>query len=162
MAFPISLAAQVAMGLVQGPVTKALEAYVSDLELRRKLAAELEQQTLAYLSKSVELGTGVVLAEVQSEHWLSRSWRPILMLILMGFLLLAGLILPMADLFTGHPINFQPRWQLLPGGFWDFLAIGMGGYIGGRSLEKVAGIVSAAMPGHGGNAPVPSKYRVKP
>jgi hypothetical protein len=34
---------------------------------------------------------------------------------------------------------------MLPQGFWDFLAIGMGGYIGGRSLEKVAGAVSAAV-----------------
>lgn len=162
MAFPLSFAAQLAIGLVQGPLTKALDAYVSDLELRRKLAAELEQQTLAYLTKSAELGTGVVMAEVQSEHWLSRSWRPILMLILMGFLLLAGLILPLADLVAGKPLNFQPRWQVLPSGFWDFLAIGMGGYIGGRSLEKVAGIVSAAMPGQGGSSPRTSKTHARP
>lgn len=143
MAFPLALAAQLAMGLFQGPVTKALEAYVSDLELRRKLAAELEQQTLAYLSKSAELGAGIVLAEVQSEHWLTRSWRPLLMLVLIGFLLLVGLILPLADLVAGRSVPFEPRWQLLPSGFWDFLTIGMGGYIGGRSLEKVAGMVTA-------------------
>lgn len=142
MAFPLALAAQLAMGLFQGPVTKALEAYVSDLELRRKLAAELEQQTLAYLSKSAELGAGIVLAEVQSEHWLTRSWRPLLMLVLIGFLLLVGLILPLADLVAGRSVPFEPRWQLLPAGFWDFLTIGMGGYIGGRSLEKVARMVT--------------------
>ena len=34
---------------------------------------------------------------------------------------------------------------MLPQGFWDFLAIGMGGYIGGRSLEKVAGAVTAVV-----------------
>ena len=146
MVFPVALATELAVGLFQGPVTKALDAYVSDLELRRKLAAELEQQTLVYLSKSAELGTGVVMAEVQSEHWLTRSWRPVLMVILMGFLLLAGLILPLADLAAGHTVPFQPRWQLLPVGFWDFLAVGMGGYIGGRSLEKVAGMVTAAIP----------------
>ena len=150
MAFPLALAAQLAMGLFQGPVTKALEAYVSDLELRRKLAAELEQQTLAYLSKSAELGAGVVLAEVQSEHWLTRSWRPLLMLVLIGFLLLVGLILPLADLLSGSRVPFEPRWQLLPAGFWDFLTIGMGGYIGGRSLEKVAGMVTAGVQGGGG------------
>ena len=142
MAFPVAFAAQLAMGLFNGPVSRILEAYVTDLELRRKLAAELEQQTLAYLSKSAELGTGVVLAEVQSEHWLTRSWRPLLMVILMGFLVLAGLILPLADLLAGHPLRFDPRWQLLPAGFWDFLSIGMGGYIGGRSLEKVAGMIA--------------------
>ena len=67
-----------------------------------------------------------------------------LMLLLMGFLLLAGLILPLADVIAGAPIRFEPRWQMLPDGFWDFLAVGMGGYIGGRSLEKVAGAVTSA------------------
>ena len=141
MVFPATLAVQLAMGLFKGPLTKALDAYVSDLELRRKLSAELEQQTLAYLTKSAELGASVVMAEVQSEHWLTRSWRPLLMVILMGFLILAGLILPLADLAAGRTLPFEPRWQMLPSGFWDFLSIGMGGYIGGRSLEKVAGLV---------------------
>lgn len=143
MVFPVGIAAQLALGLVQGPLTKVLDAYVSDLELRRKLAAELEQQTISYFSHEAELGTGVVMAEVQSEHWLSRSWRPLLMLVLMGFLLLVGFILPLADLFAGRTIPFLPRWQSLPEGFWQFLTVGMGGYIGGRSLEKVAGVVSA-------------------
>lgn len=150
MGFPLALAAQVATGLVQGPVMKLIEAHISDAELRRKLAAELEQQTLAYFTRSAELGAGVVMAEVQSEHWLTRSWRPLLMAILMGFLLLVGLVLPGAELLAGHHIAFEPRWNLLPGGFWDFLAVGMGGYIGGRSLEKVAGAITAAgIPGGG-------------
>ena len=138
-------------------MTKALEAYVSDLELQRKLAAKLEQQTLVYLSKSAELRPGIVLAEVQSEHWLTRSWRPVLMLIFMSFLLLVGLVLPLADLVTGYRLPFEPRWQLLPAGFWDFLTVGMGGYIGGRSLEKVTGLVMAAPPKAIENAGKPRK-----
>lgn len=145
MVFPLSVAAQLALGLVQGPLGKILDAHVADVELRRKLAAEMERQVLAHLTRTAELGQGVVLAEVNSEHWLARSWRPMLMLLLMGFLLLAGLILPVADLVAGGPIPFSPRWQLLPQGFWDFLAVGMGGYIGGRSLEKVAGAVAGAV-----------------
>lgn len=141
MALPLALVAKIATGLVQGPLNKVLDAYVSDLELRRKLAAELEQQFMAHLNKATELGAGVVMAEVQSEHWLTRSWRPMLMLILMAFLVIVGLLLPLADLAAGKPVPFAPRWNLLPTGFWDFLAVGMGGYIGGRSLEKVAGMV---------------------
>lgn len=144
---PVAMAAQLALGLVQGPLARILEAYVSDLELRRKLAAEIERQTLGYFQRSAELGAGVVMAETQSEHWLSRSWRPLLMLLLMGFLLLVGLVLPLADVIAGHRIPFDPRWQSLPEGFWNFLAVGMGGYIGGRSLEKVAGRVAPAVPG---------------
>jgi hypothetical protein len=145
MMFPAGIAGQLAKGLVNGPLAKILEAYVADVALRRKLSAEMEQQVLAHLTRAAELGQSVVMAEVQSEHWLSRSWRPMLMLLLMGFLLLAGLILPLADMIAGRVLPFQPRWQMLPQGFWDFLTIGMGGYIGGRSLEKVAGAVGAAV-----------------
>jgi phage terminase large subunit-like protein len=35
------------------------------------------------------------------------------------------------------------KWRLGEA-VWDMLAIGMGGYIGGRSLEKVAGAVASA------------------
>ena len=129
------------MGLIKGPLTRVLESYVSDLELRRKLQAELESQFLAQLGKSEELAAGIVMAEINSEHWLTRSWRPLLMFLLMGFLVLVGAILPLADLIAGHPIRFEPRWSALPPEFWSFLMVGMGGYVGGRSLEKVAGMV---------------------
>lgn len=142
MVFPVTLAAQLAMGLVQGPLTRIIEAHVADRELRLKLAQEMEAGALAFLTRQTELGANAVMAEIQSEHWLSRSWRPILMLLLMGFLVLAGVILPLADALHGSPVPFAPRWQALPQGFWDFLTIGMGGYIGGRSLEKVAGVVA--------------------
>ena len=66
------------------------------------------------------------------------------MLMLAGFLAVVGFVLPLADLIAGKPVHFEPRWHLLPAGFWDFLSIGMGGYIGGRSLEKVAGLVFPA------------------
>ncbi|MCB1378465.1 MAG: hypothetical protein KDK89_08895 [Alphaproteobacteria bacterium] len=146
MALPLALIAQTAAGLFQGPLNKVLDAYVSDIELRRKLAAELEQQFMTQISRSMELGTSVVLAETQSEHWLTRSWRPMLMLILMGFLIVVGLLLPLVDMIAGHPVRFEPRWTLLPTGFWDFLSVGMGGYIGGRSLEKVAGLILPSGP----------------
>jgi hypothetical protein len=93
----MGVAAGLARGLVEGPVMKLLEAHIADQELRRKLAAELEKQAVNYFTRGAELGAGVVMAEVQSEHWLSRSWRPLLMLLLMGFLVLAGFVLPLAD-----------------------------------------------------------------
>lgn len=73
-----------------------------------------------------------------SEHWLTHSWRPLVMLSLVAILLAVGIVLPLAELSTGRRLAFEPRWSLLPPQFWDFLALGMGGYIGGRSLEKIA------------------------
>jgi Holin of 3TMs, for gene-transfer release len=82
-----------------------------------------------------------VVAESKSEHWLTACWRPLLMVVFMGFLVLVGLVIPLIDLIAGHAIPYEPRWQQLPAGFWDFLSIGVGGYIGGRSLEKITGQV---------------------
>jgi hypothetical protein len=144
---PVAIVTRLVTGLVNGPVSKALDGYIKDVELRRKLAADLERQLMDHLGQALEHETAIVLAEVNSEHWLTRSWRPILMLTLLGFLVLVGAILPLIDGLAGGPVPFNPRWQALPPPFWDFLMIGVGGYVGGRSLEKIAAQVLAGRRG---------------
>jgi hypothetical protein len=143
MALPVAIILNMVTGLMNGPVTKALDSFVKDQELRRKLAAELETKLADHLGKSQELEQAVVLAEIKSEHWLTRSWRPLLMLTLLGFIVFVGLVVPLLDAIMGHAVAFNPRWQALPPQFWDFLSVGVGGYIGGRSLEKIANQVIA-------------------
>ncbi len=138
MALPAALIFNLVTGLMSGPITKALDAFVKDQELRRKLEADLQGKLTEHLGKSEELGQAVVLAEIKSEDWLTRNWRPVVMLTLMGFVVFVGLVLPALDFVFGHPVVFNPRWNALPPQFWDFLSIGVGGYIGGRTLEKVA------------------------
>jgi hypothetical protein len=138
MALPMGLIVNAVGNLMSGPLNKVLDSYVKDLELRRKLQAELESSLVTHLGKSLELEQGVVLAEIKSENWLTANWRPILMCVFMGFLIFVGLVLPMADLAVGRSIPYNPRWTALPEGFWQFLSVGVGGYIGGRSLEKIA------------------------
>jgi hypothetical protein len=60
------------------------------------------------------------------------------MLGLVAILAIVGVILPLAEVLAGQRLAFNPRWSLLPPEFWDVLIFCMGGYIGGRSLEKVA------------------------
>lgn len=129
------------MGMLKGPLAGIIDAHVSDAEIRQKLKSELEKSLLDHLTKSAELQKNVILAEMKSEHWLTANWRPMLMLVLMGFLVLVGLIIPALDWMLGGEVPYNPRWNDLPTGFWDFLGIGVGGYIGGRSLEKITGQV---------------------
>jgi hypothetical protein len=145
--FSISVIANIVTGLLKGPVGKVLDAYIHDAEVKRAIAAELESRLVEHLGQAMELQQGVVLAEVTSEHWLTRSWRPLLMLLLMAMLVLVGFALPAAELVSGHALLFHPQWQALPPEFWSFLQWGMGGYIGGRSLEKIAGQIIAKNPG---------------
>ena len=141
MVLPVGMIVSLVTGVMNGPVSKVLDALVKDQELRRKLQADLELKLTEHLGKTQELEQAIVLAEIKSEHWLTRSWRPILMLTLLGFIVFVGIVLPFLDFVMGAPVTFNPRWQALPPQFWDFLSIGVGGYIGGRTLEKVAGQV---------------------
>ncbi|MFN0192652.1 MAG: 3TM-type holin [Aestuariivirga sp.] len=150
---PLPLIVSAVGALVKGPLSTILDRYVGDLELRRKLKAELEQELVTGLSKEAEQAASVIIAETKSEDWLTRNWRPVLMLSLLGLLMVVGIVIPSLELLAGHPIAYQPRWQALPPEFWSFLSIGMGGYIGGRSLEKVAREV------FGARAPLSPKRR---
>jgi hypothetical protein len=138
---PAVLIVELVAGLMKGPITQVLEGFIKDKATRQQLEADLKVRLTDHLAGTVALQQQVVLAEVNSEHWLTRSWRPMLMVLLMAFLVLTGLVLPVGDLILGRVIPFNPHWQAIPPAFWEFLTIGMGGYIGGRSLEKIAGQV---------------------
>jgi hypothetical protein len=145
MALPATLILNMVTGLMSGPVNKVLDGFIKDQELKRRLESELQSKLTEHLGKTQELEQAIVLAEIKSEHWLTRSWRPILMLTLLGFVVFVGLVLPLLDVIAGAPVPFNPRWNILPTQFWDFLTVGVGGYIGGRTLEKVAGQVVGKM-----------------
>lgn len=74
-----------------------------------------------------KMQTEIIIAEAKG-NWLQRSWRPILMLSF-GFIVIYNKFA--APLF-GWPI------PILEGEFWTLLQIGIGGYVVGRSAEKIA------------------------
>lgn len=76
---------------------------------------------------------GVVTAEVKSQSVLARNWRPILMLSFTYIIVHNYVLAPM----------FSLAYLPIPDQLWELLKIGMGGYIFGRSAEK---IVDSAAP----------------
>jgi hypothetical protein len=117
-----------------GQVVKSVFPNADD-ELKR---LELQNQIqLALINNSAALETAaasIVKAEAESEHWLTASWRPILMLVF-GALIVArwfGL--------TAPGITEAVELKL-----WSILEIGIGGYVIGRSVEKAAPAVAAAL-----------------
>ena len=74
-----------------------------------------------------KMQTEIIIAEAKG-NWLQRSWRPILMLSF-GFIVIYNKFA--APLF-GWTI------PVLEGEFWNLLQIGIGGYVVGRSAEKIA------------------------
>jgi len=80
--------------------------------------------------KKVELQqmqTDIILAEARG-NWMQRSWRPILMLSFGFIVIYVKFIGPLFNL----PI---PELELE---FWELLKIGIGGYVVGRSAEKIS------------------------
>lgn len=72
----------------------------------------------------------IVKAEAQGNSWMQRNWRPITMLVFLALVCF--------DAFGWLPFRLADQ-------AWTLLQIGLGGYIAGRSVEKIApAIVEAA------------------
>lgn len=70
--------------------------------------------------------TDIITAEAKGESWLQTSWRPITML--------TFLALVVVDAVGLLPFRLADQ-------AWTLLQLGLGGYVAGRSLEKVASAV---------------------
>ncbi len=78
-----------------------------------------------------KLQTSVLTAEM-SGNWLQRSWRPLLMLMIMSIIMNNYILFP----------YFPEKLEMLdlPNDLWEILKLGLGGYVVGRSVEKAVKI----------------------
>jgi len=108
-------------------------------EIERELSMALMQNT-AEIEKAA---ASVVIAEANSEHKITATWRPILMLTITAIVGWNYLVAPLVELTvtlaTGNQI---PLSIPLPEELWTLLTVGVGGYVLGRSGEKIAGKIS--------------------
>lgn len=93
----------------------------------------LEMQQSGELAK-LTAQTTVITAEANSQSWITRSWRPILMLTF-GALIVAR--------WLGWTTPGLTEAEYLK--LWDIVQIGIGGYTIGRSAETVAATVAQAL-----------------
>lgn len=112
------------------PVTKLIDdLHTSDeekLTIRGelyRLQNEVTGQFLDYEKTKLESQAKVIMAEAQGQSWLQRSWRPITML--------TFLALVVCDSFGILAFRLSAE-------AWTLLQIGLGGYVVGRSAEKIA------------------------
>jgi hypothetical protein len=122
------------LGPIFGQVAKSIFPNAED-ELKRM---EMQNQIqLALINNGAALeqaAASVVKAEAESEHWLTANWRPILMLTF-GALIVARWLG-----WTAPAISQEEYLKL-----WSIVEIGVGGYVIGRSVEKVAPAVASAL-----------------
>ena len=123
-------------GLVE-PVTNLIDDMHTSEEERLQVKARLFEmqstmaaQVLDYETRLAEAKTKVITAEAQGASWIQRNWRPITML--------TFLALVVADTFGLTQFRLAEE-------AWTLLQIGLGGYVVGRSAEKVIPKVTEVM-----------------
>lgn len=99
-------------------------------QLRNKLVEaerDFHRTLLENQNEFAKTQARVIQAEVASKTWLASNWRPILMLTF--------------TYIIGHNYVIGPLFGLptldIPPDMWDLLQLGIGGYIGGRTAEKI-------------------------
>lgn len=113
-----------------------IDKFVEDKDQANRLKAEIKQQieSQTHEAEIAELRAqaGLVGAEIRGESWLQRNWRPMLMLTVILIIFNNYVLFPYLSLFTD-----KARMLDLPKGLWALLNIGVGGYVAGRSGEKI-------------------------
>ena len=121
-------------GLIPG-VTRIIEKSVTDKDLAVKLESEIRNLIVHAEAQAMQEQAKVIVAEAQGESEIQRNWRPITMLTFVFIIANNYIIVPYA-VAMGAPVPMLD----IPGGMWSLLTVGIGGYIGGRSFEKIAKI----------------------
>lgn len=84
--------------------------------------------------KTLEGQIQIVTAEAQSEHWLAATWRPLTMLTFTALIV--------ARWFGWAAPNLSPEEYIK---LWSIVELGLGGYVIGRSAEKIAPSIAIAL-----------------
>lgn len=115
--------ADTATGLIKavGVLGKDLRTAITG-DIPAELRADLLGKTLDITTKLIDVQSNVIVAEAGGKSWLQRTWRPITMMVF--------LVLVILDSFEWLPSPLAPQ-------AWTLLSIGLGGYVIGRSAEKV-------------------------
>lgn len=120
-------------GVSIGPIVSAIGSGISGFFGFKGQQAEVISQAMGVVgdvnrsdNERAASAAQVIYAEATSSSWLARNWRPLMMTF---FAILVG-----ARWFGYTPPNMSPA-ELIE--VYNLLQIGMGGYIGGRSLEKI-------------------------
>ena len=131
-----SILAPILGNVINNNASKVIDNFITDKEEAEVAKREIEREIKLGLLENQELITkqagDIVLAEAKSEHWLTANWRPLLMLVIIAIVAWNYLVVGIATTM-GLPV--MPLE--LPDQLWNLLTIGVGGYVIGRSGEKI-------------------------
>lgn len=115
-------------------ITKVIGNLFPDPEQKAKAEAETYKQLLDHQAEIESAAAKIIQTEAASSHWLAANWRPLTMLIFVGLIT--------ARWFGWAAPNLSDAEYIK---LWDIVEFGLGGYVVGRSVEKIVPSLAAAI-----------------
>ena len=101
---------------------------------KAKAEAEAMRQLLEHQADIESAAAKIIDTEAASTHWLAANWRPLTMLVFVGLIV--------ARWFGWAAPNLSDAEYIK---LWDIVELGLGGYVIGRSVEKIVPSVTQAL-----------------
>lgn len=120
------------LGLLMPLAEKVFDRVLPDTEARDAAKRELTMELMRNAKDLEEAAASIIRSEAKSEHTITATWRPILMLVITAIIANNFILAPYLAAFTGTSIVLP-----LPDELWNLLTVGVGGYIVSRGAEKV-------------------------
>jgi hypothetical protein len=125
------------VGPLLGKVFGVVDQLVEDKDLSAKLKAQIQMAVMSMnhteFIEALKSQTQIILAEAQGKSWMQRNWRPLLMMVCIAIVANNYIIVPWLMVFTSKVAVLT-----MPDKLWTMMIIGIGGYVGGRTVEKTA------------------------
>ena len=113
-------------------VTDLVGQFVEDKDKANELETVIKNKLLSLEQEVITAQRDVIVAEAKSQSFIARNWRPIMMLTFVGIIANNYILFPYITLFGGTATTLE-----IPPDMWALLKIGVGGYVMGRSGEKM-------------------------
>lgn len=122
-----------------GPILDIINKFVPDAKAQADLRINLEQE----LTKQMGLQASIINKEQESASWLARNIRPLcfgMFMVMTAIYFCMYTIMPFIIVFFDMN-RYMPQDPGMNESLVGIIEICLGGYIGGRSAEKVARII---------------------
>jgi len=101
-------------------------------KLKSQIETIVQNGDIKKFEADMEARSKIVIAEAQGKSALQRNWRPILMLSIVAIVVNNYILFPYLSMFTDKVVILE-----LPNALFNLMTVGVGGYIVGRSGEKI-------------------------
>jgi hypothetical protein len=117
-------------------IKDAMDRFIPDKTAAAQAKASLDQLREQEGAQEFLAQAEIVKAEAQSSNWLTSAWRPITMLVFVALICARVLGLTSAHVPDAEYLSL-----------WELVKLGLGGYVLGRSAEKIVPTVVQTLKG---------------